>query len=211
MKERTPALYIPTVHNLKWTTAVCSGNGNQGIHNQEQFKKAVTMLEHAAHNWRSPRLFHVVMTGATKSVYQQLLTRLCRKVRSTEALCDYKAAIELDSTKGLHCHVMLVLGNITCKPERYFTRADESGAIDASLLRQVVREVQADCQSLKVSVQPPQSQPVPYIEFNQSNNDRLNEAVEWCSYAFKARSKPKGSCYMSSRPARRPAQAHKAK
>ncbi len=162
------------------------------------------MLEHAAHNWRKPRLFHLVMTGSTKSVYQQLITRLCRKIRSTGALCDYKASIELDNSKGLHCHVMLVLGNIHSKPERYFTRADESGKADASLLRLVVREVQADCPDLKVSVQPPQSQPVPYIEFNRSNNERLNNAVEWCSYIFKTRSKPKGMCYMSSRPGRRP-------
>lgn len=204
MKERILVQYKPTVHNMKWVTAVCSGNNNKGIDDQERFKKAVAMLEHAAHNWRNPRLFHLVMTGADRSAYQQLLTRLCRKVRSTGAQCDYKYAIELDNDKGLHCHVMFVLSSPR-RPQHFFTIADESGVTDASLLRRVVREVQADHPDLKASVQRPQSQPKPlyYIEFNQTNNELLNEACEWCSYIFKSRSKPKGQCYGSSRPARR--------
>lgn len=161
------------------------------------------MLEHAAHNWRKPRLYHLVLTGATEPTYTQLLLRLCRKVRSAGAEYNYKACLETDTTKGLHCHVMLVLST-TSKPERFITKADESGKTErVSLLRQVVREVQTDCPDLKVRVQPPASQPVPYIEFNQTNNELLNEAVEWCSYIFKARSKPQGRCYLSSRPARR--------
>jgi hypothetical protein len=203
-QKKVLAHYTPRIRNKKWFTTVCDGNNNQGIHDQEQFKKAVSMLEYAAHNWRNPRLFHLVMKGATVPTYKQLLLRLCRKIRGAGASCDYKACIEIDSDKGLHCHVMFVLGNTaTSKPERFITRANESGKVEVSLLRQVVREVQTDCADFKVSVQPPASQPVPYIEFNQTNNDLLNEAVGWCSYIFKVRSKPQGRCYLSSRPARR--------
>lgn len=208
VNQKELAHYTPRLRNKKWVTKVCDGRDyqgreNKGIHDQEQFKKAVAMLEHAAHNWRNPRLYHLVLTGATEPTYKQLLLRLCRKVRSAGAKCNYKACLETDTTKGLHCHVMLVLST-TSKPERFITKAEEFGKTErVSLLRQVVREVQTDCPDLKVRVQPPASQPVSYIEFNQSNNELLNEAVEWCSYIFKARSKPQGRCYLSSRPARR--------
>ncbi|WP_349279701.1 hypothetical protein [Polaromonas hydrogenivorans] len=200
-----PARYTPRIKNKKWSTIVCDGNNNQGIHDLRQFKKLIAMLERAAHEWRNARLFHIILTGATRDIYQQVLTKFCRQLRAAGAQCDFKAAIEHDSKKGLHQHVMFVLSTDK-RPSRYITAADETGVVEASLLRQVVREVQAECNTLACRVQPPTSRTVAYIELNQTNNEFLNEAVEWASYILKARSKlpaSEGRCYTSSRPARR--------
>jgi hypothetical protein len=199
------ARYTPRIKNKKWSTVVCDGNNNKGIHDLRQFKKLIAMLERAAHEWRNARLYHLVLTGATRSIYQQVLTKFCRRLRATGALCDFQAAIEQDSDKGLHMHCMLVMST-TSRPAQYITAADETGVVEASMLRQVVREVQAECNTLACRVQPPASRTVAYIELNKTNNEFLNEAVEWASYILKARSKlpaSEGRCYTSSRPARR--------
>jgi hypothetical protein len=199
------ARYAPRIKNKKWSTVVCDGNNNRGIHDLRQFKKLIAMLERAAHEWRNARLYHLVLTGATRDIYAQVVNKLCRQLRSAGAQCDFKAAIEQDSKKGLHQHVMFVLSTDK-RPSQYITAADETGVVEASLLRQIVREVQAECNTLACRVQPPASRTVAYIELNKSNNEFLNEAVEWGSYILKARSKlpaAAGRCYTSSRPARR--------
>lgn len=203
------ARYKPRIKNKKWTTIVCDGRGNGGIQSQRQFKKLIAMLENAAHTWRNPRLFHLVLKGATPTIYAQLLTKFCRRLRDAGAKCEYIAATEQDSEKGLHQHVMLVMST-TRKPSRYIVAANEDGKVDASMLRQVVREVQAECNTLACRVQRPASRATSFIEMNQTNNELLNEAVEWASYIVKARSKlpaAEGRCYSSSRPERRRAQA----
>ena len=199
------ARYVPRIKNKKWSTIVCDGNKNGGIHDLRQFKKLIAMLEHAAHHWRNPRLYHLILTGATRAIYSQVMDKFCRKLRATGALCDYKACIEHASDKGLHQHVMLVMSTDK-RPSRYITAADETGVVEASLLRRVVREIQAQCNTLACRVQPPASRTVAYIELNKTNDEFLNEAVEWASYVVKARSKlpaSEGRCYYSSRPARR--------
>ena len=206
---RELARYVPQIKNKRWFTKVCDGSdylgrANGGLHDQEQFKKAVSMLERAAHNWRRPRLFHIIQTGSNVSAYQKLLNEFSDRLRRAGVLCEWVRCIEFDSTKGLHCHVMMVISTPDTLPSRYLTTANEHGKEKVSLLRQVVREVQADSQDLKVRVQAPASHPGGFIEFNQTNQQLLNEAVEWCSYIFKLRSKPtSGQCYQSSRPARR--------
>lgn len=203
------ARYVPQIRNKRWFTKVCDGSDylgrdNGGLHNQERFKQAVAMLEHAAHNWRNPRLHHIIQTGANVATYQRLLNEFCRRLRRAGVLCDWVRCIEIDSTKGLHCHAMLVISTPNTLPSRYLTTANEHGKEKVSLLRQVVRDAQADNQDLKVRVQAPASHPTGFIQFNQTNQQLLNDAVEWCSYIFKVRSKPTtGQCYQSSRSARR--------
>lgn len=199
------AKYVPRIRDRKWTTTVCDGRGNGGIHSQRQFKKLIAMLENAAHTWRNPRLFHIILTGATPTIYAQLLTKFCRRLRDAGAQCEYMAATEQDSEKGLHQHVMLVMGT-TLKPSQYIVAADEHGKEKASMLRQVVREVQGECSTLTCRVQRPASRTTSFIELNQTNNEFLNEAIEWASYIVKARSKlpaAEGRCYTASRPERR--------
>jgi len=197
--------YVPQIKNKRWFTTVCDGGDNEGIDDQEKFKSAVAMLEYAAHHWRNPRLYHIIQTGATPATYQAVLNKFCQKLRRAGGQCEWKSCIEFDIDKGLHSHAMIVIETPGTLPSRYITTRNESGKEEVSMLRHVVRGVQIDCQDLKVRVQAPASQRLAgCIQFNQTNQELLNEAVEWCSYIFKKRSKPtSGECYKSSRPARR--------
>lgn len=206
-ENRVLVSYTPTKLNQRWTTRVCSGNGNLGIHHQERFKEAVNMLLMAAHNWRNPRLYHIVLTHSTLPTYQKVLNSITDKLRGAEVLVEYKASLETQNdSKGTHMHVMMVVSTGDKRPSRYITACNEVGKEDPSLLRQAVRKAQADNPDLRVRVQSPASSTQCFLQLNQTNQDMFNEAVEWCSYIYKARSKPAGACYYSSRATRRPAQ-----
>jgi hypothetical protein len=86
---------------------------------------------------------------------------------------------------------------------RFITSANETGRIEnESILRKAVRQTWNECCTLAYKVCPPRSRSgkVAFIQFNQSNMEFLNEAVEWMSYIYKARSKPEsGTVYFSDR------------
>ena len=199
VKAKQLVKYIPKVRNRKWYTNTTDRHG--GLHKQEEFKKGVTMLEYAAHNFRNPRLFHICFTGANLEIYQLTMIRFCRALSGAGVDYRYKAALEHDSAKGLHFHVMIVLGTNN-QTHRFITSSNETGKIEnESALRKAVRQTWGDCCTLAYKVNPPYSRGgLAYIQFNQTNMTFFGEAVEWISYIYKARSKPeRGTVYFSDR------------
>jgi hypothetical protein len=192
--------YSPKKHGRRWVTRTTAGR-NGGLHRQEEFRKGVRMLEHCARHFRNPRLFHICFTGAGVPVYQSVMQRFCRVLKAEGVAYKWKGAVEEDAEKGLHCHVMIVLG-CEYQTHRFITSVDEAEKIEGeSALRKAWRHTLADCSLLKYRVNPPQcrkGQKVAFIQFNQSNQEFFDEAVEWMSYAYKARSKPEaGTVYFS--------------
>jgi hypothetical protein len=191
--------YIPTLRKRRWITLNTIKHG--GLHKQEEFRKGVEMLEYCAHNFRNPRLFHICFTGADLDIYQLVMVRFCRALSTQEVDYRYKAALEQDSEKGLHFHVMIVLGTEQ-QTHRFITSSDETGKIEnESALRKAVRHTWDDCCTLEYRVNPPLSRkPLAFIQFNQTNMEFFNETVEWMSYIYKSRSKPEnGMVYFSDR------------
>jgi hypothetical protein len=200
IKTKQLVKYVPTVQKRKWITQNTVNHG--GLHRQEEFKKGVEMLEHCAHNFRNPRLFHICFTGADLPTYQLVMVRFCRALSAQGVDYRYKAALEYDSEKGLHFHVMIVLGTSEQTP-RFITSANETGKLESeSTLRKAVRQTWSECCTLAYKVCAPRSRSgkVAFIQFNQTNMEFFNEAVEWMSYIYKARSKPNnGTVYFSDR------------
>jgi hypothetical protein len=205
VKSKQLVKYVPRKHGRKWITRTTQGGGNGGLHKQEEFRKGVEMLEHCAHRFRNPRLFHVCFTGATVAVYRLAMRRFCRVLKAEKVKYRWKAAVEHDAQKGLHMHVMIVLGAGNQQTHRFITSSDESGKIEnESALRKAVRHTWSECSLLDYRVNPPQSQRgvrrVAFIQFNQKNMEFFDEAAEWLSYIYKARSKPEsGTVYFSDR------------
>jgi hypothetical protein len=198
--------YSPRKCGRRWVTRTTGGR-NGGLHRQEEFRKGVRMMEHCAAHFRNPRLFHICFTGADVPVYQLVMRRFCRALQAEGVQYKYKAAVEEDADKGLHCHVMMVLG-CEFQTHRFITSVDEAGKVEnESTLRKAVRHTLDDCSLLDYRVNPPRFQKslrrVAFIQFCQSNQRDFDEAVEWMSYIYKARSKPEsGTVYFSDRQAR---------
>jgi len=188
--------YVPTKEGNRWVTRTCSGNGNLGIDDQSQFKSAVVMLEDAA-TWNKPMLNHIVLTGATADTYKRFIERLSDSIRSP-ARKHWKSAIEVDTHKGFHCHLMLLLSSD--HHERLLGEADNS------TFNRIIREIQATVPTFDAMRVQPKRHDTPYIPIDSAFDD----AAEWMSYIFKVRSKPLGggSCYGSSR-SRRTCAAHR--
>lgn len=179
--------YVPTKEGNRWVTRTCSGNGNMGIDDQSQFKSAVEMLEDAS-TWNNSMLNHIVLTGATDTTYKRFIERLSDRIRSP-ARKHWKSAIEVDTHKGFHCHLMLLLSSD--HHERLLGEADNS------TINRIKREIQATVPTFDVMRVQPKRHDMPYIPIDDSTFD---DAAEWLSYIFKARSKaPGGNCYGSSR------------
>lgn len=197
--------YIPTIENKKWVTRNTKNHG--GLHRQEEFRKGIKMLEHCAHHFRNPRLFHLCFTGADLDTYQLVMQRFCRVLTAEKVDYRYKAVRELDSEKGLHFHVMIVLGAGNRQTHRFITSSNEDGKVEnVSALRKAVIHTWNECQALKYRVNPPRSTSgkTSFLQFNQSNMEMFHEAAEWLSYIYKSRSKPEsGTVYFSDRPNKR--------
>jgi hypothetical protein len=185
----------------KWTTKLCSVNGNGGIHDQTQFKSAVGMLEKAVDSWTEPRLIHIILTDATVAGYAEFIDRMKRHM----PVKAYKAATEVDSHKGQHVHWMLIVD--ASSPINMFDLDNHSSAVN-----KVMARIQRTHPEFNVTIaQPYKYKHTPYIPLS---NDTLHDAVDWFSYALKARSKPvvgAGGCYWSSRsnPLRRVCPGHR--
>jgi len=198
--------YIPTIQENRWVTKNTKNHG--GLHQQEAFRKGIEMLEYCAHHFRNPRLFHLCFTGADLAIYKLVMKRFCRILTMEEIDYRYKAAVEEDSEKGLHFHVMIVLGARDRQTHPFITSINEDGKVEnVSALRKAIIHTWSDCQTLKCRVNPPRSMSgrTAFLQFNQSNMEMFHEAAEWMSYIYKSRSKPEsGTVYFSDRFTRRP-------
>lgn len=202
--------HTPKLDGKKWVTDVTSGKSNGGIYRQEEFKKAVGMLLECAHNLTNPRLFHVCLTGADVPIYQLVIKRLRRALKAQDVVTRYRGAIEHDQTKGEHCHLYIVLSSLQ-QTARFITCVDESKKKmeNDSILLKVIKHTLTESPTLKYRVNVPQkpncnswvdgqvSKTVAFLQFNQTNQNFFDNTVEWMSYAYKARSKQGGACYLS--------------
>ena len=204
--------YTPKKKGGKWITDVTSGRDNGGIHRQGEFKKAVQMLTHCAHNLPNARLFHVCLTGGDVAAYQLVIKRLCRALKAQDVTTRYRAGIEHDATKGEHCHLFIVLSSHDQQTARFITATDESKKrmLNDSTLLKVIQHTRTECPTLKHRVMVPKhpnrnpspdgapSKPVAFLQFNRTNQAFFDNVVEWVSYAYKRRSKEGiAACYLS--------------
>lgn len=182
----------------KWVTDLCSINGNGGLHDQTQFQSAIQMLEEAVATWDSPKLQHIILTGAALETYALFIDRMKRHM----PLKAYKAGIETDMHKGQHVHWMLIIDESS--PDGLFDLDDDSSPVS-----KVMKRIQRTEPEFNVTLAQPRRYRTPFIPLNAHT---LQDAADWFSYALKVRSKAfSGNCYWSSRggPARRTCSDHR--
>jgi len=171
-------MYIPTVLSNKWITDN-TRDYNQGIHDQKQFKSGVTMLEKAINECSHPKLIHLVLTHGDSESYGVLIKKIKRNANNLYA---YKACTEVDSYKGTHVHIMMVID--TPDPRTFL---------------EVIGKYSDTTPVIKIC-EPQHHAPNAFIPLTLAT---LQDAADWLSYIFKTRSKPSCHKYMSSRhPAR---------
>lgn len=168
---------------------------NGGLHSQVNYRKAKAML--LTHPYVNGRLYHLVLTGSEdRDDYRWAIDRLCRELRANGMPVMWKAAYERDEKKRFHAHYFLLIEShhkIPCQWIRY-----RKGEFLESLMAE---------KKLGFTIAPPGKE-VHHYRGKQQNyahvpkkaSPRLDDAVVWISYLFKARSKTEveGQIYTSS-------------
>ncbi len=170
-------------------------DANGGLHSQVNYRKAKQML--LTHPFTNARLYHLVLTGSEdRKDYQWAIDLLCRELRANDMPVMWKACYERDDKKRFHAHYFLLIEahhKIPCQIMRY-----RKGEFLESRLSE---------RGLQFTIAPP-GKDVHHYKGKQQNyafvpkkaGPRLDDALIWISYLFKARSKQdvEGQIYTSS-------------
>jgi REP element-mobilizing transposase RayT len=178
----------------KEETVITLANG--GMDSQVNYRKCKDMIRN--NDYQMPRLYHLVFTGSSNpQVYLESLNAICEELRRNNIACKWKSAFEVDEAKGLHRHVMLLVESKYAKAD-YHIRYAEDGWLTL-LLKEY---------GLKFHISQPKNR-IHRTKLGKAQNyayitktgPKLEDALIWCSYLYKVRSKDKSmkTIYHSSR------------
>ena len=160
-------------------------NKHGGIHDSRQFKQAIKMIETALAEWDRPLLTHICLTDADVKTYKAALNRFKRKLTTAGVTYAYKAALEEDSEKGLHLHIMLLIDH-----KRAGKSTNPYGLISDNVKSPLRSSMDYFSESgLKFKICTSQYSGDRFLPILKKDYESLNQAIEWCSYIYKQRSK----------------------
>ncbi|MCC2971071.1 hypothetical protein [Massilia sp. IC2-476] len=158
---------------------------NGGMHSQTNYRKCKEMILH--NNYDMPRLYHLVFTGSQHEPdYLYIVNALAKKLRDNKVPCKWKACFEMDEAKGLHMHVMLLLdANQGGRPDNWIRYAENGWLVLLLKERGMgfnISQPQNKIHRTKLG----KKQNYAYIT---KSGPKLEDALIWCSYLYKKRSK----------------------
>jgi hypothetical protein len=188
------------------TTEITERHG--GVHSQRALARARAML--TGHGFARPRLYHIVLLDhaaeSPTSVrrFQGAIKALCRKLRQHGTSARWRACIERDDEKGMHCHVFMLVDATAANPCAILN-TKRHGA-QAWLHRMLaVRFMDFHLAQPKASMHRVGGT----VEGRRKNyatlaGNKLDDCLLWLSYLAKRRSKPSDirTIYLSSRDSR---------
>lgn len=157
---------------------------NGGMHSQTNYRKCKEMIRN--NDYEMPRLYHLVLKGSSDTQpYLDALNAVCEELRANNIACKWKSAFEVDEIKGLHRHVMLLVDASKGKVD-YYLRYAEDGWLTL-LLKEY---------GLSFHISPPKNRihrtklgKVQNYAYITKSGPKLEDALIWCSYLYKKRSK----------------------
>lgn len=169
------------------------------MHNLPGYQKAKAMIEN--HEYVQARLYHLCFLGSTQvKPYQAAINALAERLRDHDAPCQWKAALEDDAERGLHMHVFFLVEANRFVPDHIINRK-AGGWLDIMTLK---KEITFKINPPRSAIHnPPDKEPKNYATVPKTKKAKVADCIEWISYLYKMRSKPKmRQIYFSSRPSR---------
>lgn len=199
-----------TVGRKRIETKITSRGKNAGIHDTRAWNKIKSMIE--GNDYKEARLFHFVFYPLLENHpslkdYQSALQALCLKLTRAGILHKWRACLELDEEKedkgkGLHFHVFLMLendSNVVLKKPSQFISALEGGWFRTMHEARGIAVYHAGPQSpIHLTAK---GEKKPYATLPKSNQEKIDDCIDWVSYLVKTRSKSSThkTTYFSSR------------
>lgn len=191
------------------TNGILGRNG--GLHDSRALRRVVSMLD--GHEFARPRLYHLVLIDdiAESSVsvrrFQDAIRALCRMLRGEAIPVRWRAAIERDDEKGLHCHVFFLVDDVgminPCQifnAKRHGPQALLAGMLAKRSLDFHLAQPKADMHRVGGTIEGDR------MNYATLAGPKLDDCKEWISYLVKRRSKPDDlrTIYLSSRDSKYP-------
>lgn len=182
----------------KESTRVSSAKDNGGLHSLRQYKGAKKMLE--GNTYLEPRLYHLCFTESTQvAPYKAAIKALVERLRDWGMPCQYRAALEQNDSEKLHMHIFILVEAKHNDPSITINRKD--GWLKTMILKK----------GLDFYLNHPRD-PIHfskagkhklYATIPKSKPEKMADCLDWISYLYKNRSKPKlRQIYFSSKPTR---------
>ena len=172
---------------------------NGGIHCTRNYKKACDWLDN--HTFTNGQLWHVVFKGSeSREDYEYAVNTLRDMLTDAGMAVEWRAAYEVDDTKGLHRHVFLLVEAKEFKPHTIIQWNDHTPTPFMRLMtkRGISFYIASPAGTVHRSAlgNRPKCAYVP-----KKAGPKLEDCKNWCSYIYKVRSKAGvvGEIYSSSR------------
>lgn len=176
-----------------------------GVHSQRALSRARDLL--LEHGFVRPRLYHLVLLDhaaeSPTSVrrFQGAIKALCRKLRQHGVPARWRACIERDDEKGLHCHVFVLVDATAVNPcaiintKRQGTQAWLHKMLAARFMDFHLAQPKADMHRVGGKADGRRK------NYATLAGPKLDDCLVWVSYMAKQRSKPSDirTIYFSSR------------
>lgn len=165
---------------------------NEGNHAPQHTRKAWGWIEECSMEYKSPRLYHLCFTGAEYQAHKSMLKDVAQRLRRKRIRCSWRAAREVDESRGDHLHVFMCCEASLNNPCHILNRKEKGWLATYGRKRGII-----------VFINPPQD-PMHsgenYMSLPPSKQEKIEDAKVWISYIYKGRSKPaSGEVYSASR------------
>lgn len=185
------------------TTAIAERHG--GVHNQRALARVRDLL--VGHGFARPRLYHIVLldhaseSPTSRRRFQGAIKALCRKLREKGIPTRWRACIERDDEKGLHCHVFMLVDATAANPcaiintKRQGAQAYLHKMLAARFMDFHLAQPKADMHRVGGTADGQRK------NYATLAGPKLDDCLTWVSYLVKQRSKPSDirTIYFSSR------------
>jgi len=183
-------------------------NGGWHPEGKRNFRKAVRTITECLKTYKRAALFHVCFERRTNDEHKALLHALIRKLDRAGIPCEWFSAREIDGSKGEHLHAFILVDRQERQPQEFLNTFD-----DSFLGREAAKR------GIKAYVNRPQNSihggqrfaSLPWLGSSRETTElaikRMEDAMIWLTYIFKARGKPVhallGQVFSASRPNRK--------
>jgi hypothetical protein len=200
--------------SMKYPTKIVNANKNAGYHRQGKraYRRAVTMIRASLTHYREPRLHHLCFQGSTNTAHKRLLQCLVQKLDRKGLPCEWFSAREVDSDKGEHLHVFMLLDSAAVRTQSVLNSFEDQFLGRECEKRGILLHINKP-RNLQLHGMNRYAA-LPYLGPNNRATTqgmaRLEDALLWLTYIYKARGKPdaddkkaNGQIFSSSRPNRK--------
>jgi len=198
---------------ITYPTCVVNAKNNGGYHplGKRAYRSAIKLIYDCLLVYREPRLYHLCFQGQTNKKHKAMLQALVQKIDRAGVACEWFSARETDSEKGEHLHVFMLIDSGEVRAQSIL-----NGFEDQFLGRECLKR------DILLHINPPRNEihgnnryaALPYLgagnRATETGFARLEDAMIWLTYAFKARGKPdvedkklNGHIFSRSRPNRK--------